>query len=214
MGQGMGGVAANCNPWQMRSVSKALLAEGDISRPGEADRIEQAVVDRYGRLDSLVNNAGGAMVGGLLSLSDERWQADIDLKLLGAMRMMCAAGRSSTASAWPATSPTTSSCRQASSMLALTKAATDELASDQILVNAQILTPPRRPRRQDDHGPGMRTGGTSQQVHDYLVGATPLGRLAQPEDVAKAVLFYASDLATFLTGTSLTIDSGAHRAIA
>ena len=48
----------------------------------------------------------------------------------------------------------------------------------------------------------------------HLTGSTPLGRLARPEDVAAAVLFYASDASAFLTGTSLTIDGGAHRAIA
>ena len=53
-----------------------------------------------------------------------------------------------------------------------------------------------------------------KQVRDYLVGSTPLGRLTQPADVAAAVLFYASDLSAFVTGTSLTIDGGAHRAVA
>ena len=48
----------------------------------------------------------------------------------------------------------------------------------------------------------------------YLVEATPLGRLTRPDDVARAVLFYVSDLAPFITGTSLTIDGGSHRAIA
>ncbi|MEP6730407.1 MAG: SDR family oxidoreductase, partial [bacterium] len=57
-------------------------------------------------------------------------------------------------------------------------------------------------------------GATSQQVRDYLVGATPLRRLVRPTDVASAVLFYASELAGFSTGTSLTVDGGAHRAIA
>ena len=57
-------------------------------------------------------------------------------------------------------------------------------------------------------------GSSSEEVRDYLVASTPLGRLARPEDVAAAVLFYASDLSAFVTGTSLTIDGGAHRAIA
>lgn len=57
-------------------------------------------------------------------------------------------------------------------------------------------------------------GVTSQAVRDYLIGATPLKRLAHAEDVAAAALFFASDLSAFMTGTSLTIDGGAHRAIA
>ena len=100
-------------------------------------------------------------------------------------------------------------------LLALTKTAADELAGDRILVNA--LNPNAAATGLGDEmiaALARAQGATSQQVHDYLVGATPLQRLARPEDVAKVVLFYASDLATFLTGTSLTIDGGAHRAIA
>ena len=100
-------------------------------------------------------------------------------------------------------------------LLALTKSAADELAADNILVNA--VNP-----NAADTGLGDRMIGelaaaqdtTSQEVREYLVGSTPLGRLVRPDDVAAAVLFYASDLSAFLTGTSLTIDGGAHRAIA
>jgi NADP-dependent 3-hydroxy acid dehydrogenase YdfG len=101
---------------------RTLIVEGDVSRPGEGDRIVEVVVDSQGRLDILVNTAGGATVGGLMALSDEIWQADIDLKLLGYMRMMRAAakamqaqggGKTSTSSAWPGTSRTTCSPLQA-----------------------------------------------------------------------------------------------------
>ena len=57
-------------------------------------------------------------------------------------------------------------------------------------------------------------GMSSKEARNYLVGSTPPGRLARPADVAAAVLFYASEHSAFVTGTSLTIDGGAHRAIA
>ena len=57
-------------------------------------------------------------------------------------------------------------------------------------------------------------GVSSKEVHDYLVGSTPLGRLARPDDLAAAVMSYSSDLSAFITGTSLTVDGGAYRAIA
>jgi NAD(P)-dependent dehydrogenase (short-subunit alcohol dehydrogenase family) len=205
----------------------ALIVEGDVSRRGEADRIVQTVVDSQGRLDMLVNNAGGATVGGLMALSDETWQADIDLKLLGYIRMMRAAAKAMRAQGGgkivniiglaghePYHLLTAPSVVNAG-LLALTKSAADELAGDHILVNA--INPNAAATGLGDRmiaALAKAQGASSQQVHDYLIGATPLKRLAQPEDVAKAVLFYASDLATFLTGTSLTIDGGAHHAIA
>jgi 3-oxoacyl-[acyl-carrier protein] reductase len=162
-----------------------------------------------------------------MALSDETWQADIDLKLLGYIRMMRAAAKAMRAQGGgkivniiglaghePYHLLTAPSLVNAG-LLALMKSAADELAGDHILVNA--INPNAAATGLGDQmiaGLASAQGASSRQVHDYLVGATPLKRLAQPEDVAKAVLFYASDLATFLTGTSLTIDGGAHRAIA
>jgi NAD(P)-dependent dehydrogenase (short-subunit alcohol dehydrogenase family) len=60
----------------------------------------------------------------------------------------------------------------------------------------------------------VAAGRHPEQVRDFLVVSTPLGRLVAPADVAAAVLFYASDLSGFVTGTSLALDGGAHRAIA
>jgi NAD(P)-dependent dehydrogenase (short-subunit alcohol dehydrogenase family) len=62
---------------------RAAVLQGDVSKKGEADRVVEAVVADHGRLNILVNAAGGATVGGLMDLGDETWQADLDLKLLG-----------------------------------------------------------------------------------------------------------------------------------
>ena len=206
---------------------RAMIVEGDVARAGEADRIVRHVVDRQGRLDILVNAAGGATVGGLMDLDDRTWHADIDLKLLGYLRMMRAAigamrerggGRIVNIVGLAGREPyhllTIASVVNAG-LLALTKSAADELAGDNILVNA--VNP-----NAAETGLGDRMvmelaavqGTTPDGVREYLVGATPLKRLARPSDVAAAVLFYASDLSAFVTGTSLPIDGGAHRAIA
>ncbi len=206
---------------------RAAIVEGDISKKGEADRIAEAVVADHGRLDILVNAAGGATVGGLMDLDDKTWQADIDLKLLGYLRMMRAAakvmqeqggGRIINIVGLAGHEPyhlfTVPSVINAA-LLALTKSAADELAADGILVNA--VSP-----NAAETALGYRMieelaaaqGVSGKEVRNYLVGSTPLGRLVRPEDVAAAVLFYASDLSAFVTGTSLTIDGGAHRAIA
>jgi NAD(P)-dependent dehydrogenase (short-subunit alcohol dehydrogenase family) len=205
---------------------RAAMVEGHVTRSGEADRIVEAIGARYEHLDILVNAAGGATVGSLTTVSDTTWQADINLKLLGYMRMMRAAARLmrerggtminilGLAGHEPYHWLTVPSVINAG-LLALTKTAADELAGDHIRVNAlnpNAATTGLGDQMIDDLAQAQ--GLTSQMVRSYLVGATPLKRLAGADDVAAAVLFYASDLSAFLTGTSLTLDGGAHRAIA
>ena len=206
---------------------RALVVQGDVSRAGEADRVVDAVVAGHGSLDILVNAAGGATVGGLMDLGDETWRADLDLKLLGYMRTMRAAsqimreqggGRIINIVGLAGHEPyhllTIPSVVNAG-LLALTKTSADELAVDNILVNA--VNPNAAETSLGDwmiEELAAAQGVSGKEVRNYLVGSTPLGRLAQPADVAAAVLFYASDLSAFVTGTSLSIDGGAHRAIA
>ncbi|MBE3562013.1 MAG: SDR family oxidoreductase [Ktedonobacteraceae bacterium] len=206
---------------------QATALSGNVARTGEAERIVQEVIALHARLDILVNAAGGATVGGLLDLSDEQWQADFDLKLLGYLRMMRAAARVmrergggriinivGLAGHEPYHLLTAPSVVNAG-LLALTKSAADELAPHNILVNA--INPNAA---QDELGMRMieqfaqAQGMGSKDVHAFLVQSTPLKRLVTPEDVAAVVLFYASEQAAFITGTSLTLDGGAHRAIA
>jgi NAD(P)-dependent dehydrogenase (short-subunit alcohol dehydrogenase family) len=207
--------------------SRSAEIEGNVSRPGEADRLVERIVAEYGRVDILVNGAGSTTVGGLMDLGDEMWQADLDLKLLGSLRMMRAAARAmrqhgggriiniiSLADHEPSHLLTAPGVVNAG-LLALTKSAADELAADNILVNA--VNPNAA---ENGLAPCMidqlaqAQGLTNQEVHTALGNATPLKRLAQPDDVAASVLFYATHLSAFITCTSMTIDGGAHRAIA
>ena len=205
----------------------ATSIEGDVARGDEAGRIVAEAVAARGRLDVLVNNAGGATVGGLMGLSDDAWRADVDLKLFGYLRMMRAAapvmrrqggGRIVNVVGLAGHEPYHLLAAPSvvnAGLLALTKTAADELARDNITVNAvnpNAATTGRGDRMIDDLATAQ--GATPAQVREYLVGATPLGRLARPDDVAAVVLFYASGLSAFLTGTSLAVDGGAHRAIA
>lgn len=207
--------------------ARATMVEGDVSREGEPERVVRVVAEKHGRLDVLVNAAGGATVGGLMDLPDEAWRSDLDLKLFGYLRMMRAAAEVMRDSGGgkivnviglaghePYHLLTAPSVVNAA-LLALTKTAADELASEGITVNA--VNPNAATTGLGDRmveALAEAQGATPEQVRDYLVGSTPLGRLVGTEDVASAVLFYASELSGFVTGTSLTLDGGAHRAIA
>ena len=95
----------------------------------------------------------------------------------------------------------------AESARALAGAGADELAGDGILVNAVNPNAAEGPLGDTMIEELAAAQGVSgKQVRNYLVGSTPLGRLTRPADVAVTVLFYAPDLSTFVTGTSLTID--------
>jgi 3-oxoacyl-[acyl-carrier protein] reductase len=223
----VGRSAARLRPLAEEIGDTVSIIEGDVSREGGPEGIVRRAVENRGRLDILVNNAGGATVGGLMDLGDEAWKADIDLKLMGYVRLMRAAaaamregggGRIVNVVGLAGHEPyhllTIPSVVNAG-LLALTKTAADELAADGILVNA--VSPNAAETGLADRmieGLAAAQGVSGKEVRQYLVGSTPLGRLARPEDVAAAVLFYASELSGFVTGTSVTIDGGAHRAIA
>jgi NAD(P)-dependent dehydrogenase (short-subunit alcohol dehydrogenase family) len=218
---------ARLRPLTEEFGDRVAVLEGNVSKAGEADRIVEMVVADHGRLDILVNAAGGATVGGLMDLGDETWQADLDLKLLGYMRAMRAAAKVmreqsggriinivGLAGREPYHLLTAPSVVNAG-LLALTKTAADELAGDDIRVNAVNPNAAEGPLGDTMiEELAVAQGLSGKQVRNYLVGSTPLGRLTRPADIAAAVLFYASDLSAFVTGTSLTIDGGAHRAVA
>ena len=126
----------------------ATAVEGDVSREGEPERLVGQLLGDHGRLDVLVNAAGGATVGGLMDLPDEAWRTDVDLKLFGYLRMMRAAagamrdrggGRIVNVIGLAGHEPyhlLTAPSVVNAGLLALTKTASDELASDGITVNA------------------------------------------------------------------------------
>ena len=66
--------------------ASALVMAADVTVPADIERFIGAVVDRWGRIDGLVNNAGKASGGPFESVSDEDWTADIDLKVMAAVR--------------------------------------------------------------------------------------------------------------------------------
>src|SRR4051794_1387508 len=66
---------------------EGLAVTADVRSAGDCERVVQAAVARFGRLDGLVNNAGTSAAMPFLSVTDEAWQADLELKLMGAVRM-------------------------------------------------------------------------------------------------------------------------------
>jgi 3-oxoacyl-[acyl-carrier protein] reductase len=184
----------------------------DVSVTEEAEMMVDETIDRFGQLDLLVNNAGIWTGSPIDEMSDGEWRETVAINLTGTFNMIRAAvphmkqagsGRivniSSTAgqrgealhSHYAATK---------GAVIALTKSLAVELADSGILTNCVapgwVETDMTRDLLEAEEGDAIRK-------------AIPLGRVGQPEEIAGAVLFLASDLASFVNGEVLNVNGGA-----
>jgi len=196
---------------------KVHVVACDVSRAEEVTRAYGDVERALGRVDILVNNAGTSKTGAFPSITDEVWQADLDLKLFAAIRLARLAwprmaerrwGRiinvlNTIAKAPTAGSAPTSVSRAAG--MALTKVLAGEGAAHNILVNALHVG-------LIDSDQWVRRHASLQSSEPYsvfLAGMAtdiPLGRVGTAEEFANVACFLASDLASYVTGTSINVD--------
>lgn len=196
---------------------EALPVVADVSKPEDLARLVGATVHAFGGVDILVNNAGTAATGRFESITDEAWQADLDLKLFAAIRLARlvvplmrerGGGRivnvtNIGAKAPPARSMPTTVSRAAGQ--AMTKALSKELAPDNILVNTVCIGLVRAGQHE---GHARRAGLSLEDYYAKLGGSIPLGRVGRAEEAANVIAFLASDAASFVTGSSINIDGG------
>ena len=196
-----------------------LAIECDVADPAQLSHMVSEVERRFGRLDGLVNNAGRSAAAELRSTTDEDWAADLDLKLMAAVRltrlalpMLEASSQASivnvlatAAKAPPAGSSPTSVSRAAG--MALTKALSNELGSSGVRVNAVLIGLIRSGqwvRRANDIGVDLEefyeAMGTGAQI--------PLGRVGRAEEFADLASFLLSPRSSYVTGTAINLDGG------
>jgi NAD(P)-dependent dehydrogenase (short-subunit alcohol dehydrogenase family) len=210
-----------------RVVSSGRSAEGpgdfhvagDLSEPGGPERLIAAALDHLGRLDILVNNVGGVSIRSLGELADEDWQASFELNLMSAVRATRAAlphmqaqgggsivNVSSTAAKRPSTGMPDYSVMKAA-LLSFSRLVADVHASDGIRCNA--VTPgPTATELWLGAGGLAEQQGARDEVLAKVGAGRPLGRLAQPEEIAAVVVFLSSDRASYVTGAAWSADGG------
>ena len=191
----------------------------DVSKAAEIEAAFRAVIARFGKVDILVNNAGTSRTGKFEEVSDEVWQADLDLKLFASIRLARLAlpdmktrrwGRilnvlATAAKAPRAESAPTSVSRAAG--MALTKVLAGEGAPYNVLVNALLVGRIVSDQIVRRH----RALGTNVSLDDYIraQGAgIPLGRMGTAEEFANLACFLVSDAGSYVTGTAINVDGG------
>ena len=201
---------------------EALAVTADVGQPDQILALFDTVLSTYGRLDILVNNAGTSAAGPFESVTDEVWQADLDVKLFGAIRCSRVAvphmrhqggGRIINVTNLGAKAPggasvPTSVSRAAG--VALTKAMSKEFAADNILVTTVCigLIKSGQHERRFDQARAQDPDLTIDQFYAEMGKRVPLGRVGEGREAGDVICFLASERASYLTGIAVNIDGG------
>ncbi|HMF76469.1 MAG TPA: glucose 1-dehydrogenase [Bryobacteraceae bacterium] len=191
---------------------KAISLQADVSKPQDIERLFAGTKTAYGKLDVLVNNAGIYEFAPLESITAEHFHKQFDLNVLGLLLTTQAAIKffgpeggsiiniSSIVGPMPTENGSVYSATKAA-VDALTVSLSKELGPKKIRVNS--LNPGMVETE------GLHSGGIAESdFRKKLESLTPLGRIAQPEDIARAAVFFASDDSGWVTGQILIIAGG------
>ena len=195
----------------------AVFIEADLSQIGRIPEIVERVVSLYGRLDCAFNNAGVAGGGPIETLDETTWDNVIDTNLKAAFfclkaevaQMKHRGGGSIVFNgsvlaniAFPGTSIYSASKGGISSLM---RAAAVELGPVGIRVNSVNPSITRTPLTTSNIG--LHANGA--EIHPFApAGSIPLGRLAEPEEMAEVAMFLLSDRASYVSGQALVVDGG------
>lgn len=199
----------------------------DITAPDAADQVVAACQSRFGRIDVLVNNAGGNDVRDLEQLTDAEWQAQWDIHVMAPMRLMRAAIPPMVAAGWGRVVNVSSSSGKRpgqrnvaysvskAAELSLSRAYADRYARDGVLVNAVAPGPVASELWLAPGGLVDQTIAASgepmtrEQVLEAAAAGLPRRRLAEPEEIASVIVFLCSEHAGFVAGAAWSVDGGA-----
>jgi len=188
---------------------QAGAAVGSVAKREEAQKIIKAAVDNFGRIDILVNNAGIIRDAMLLRMTEEQWDEVIDCHLKGTFNCTQAAanymkdqksGKIVNITSWAGLYGNIGQanyCAAKAGIIGLTKSNAKELARYNINVN--IIAPAAMTRMVES---------IPEQIRNQMVQMVPLRRFAEPEEMAPAIVFLASEGANYITGQVLCVDGG------
>lgn len=190
--------------------AKAIAVQANVADSAAVDAMMKQAIEVFGTLDILVNNAGITRDNLLMRMKEQEWDDVVDTNLKGVFlctkavtrqMMKQRAGRIINISSIVGVAGNPGQANYVAAkagVIGLTKTCAQELASRNILVNAIA--------------PGFitteMTDSLPEDLKEAMLKQIPLAKLGQPEDVAKAVVFFASEHANYITGQTLHIDGG------
>ena len=212
-------VVAGRNADRSHAVAEEIGADapmvGDVADISFCRSLIDTAVSRYGRVDALVNAAGVIARSSAAETTDEQWKRVMDVNLGGvfytcraALPIMKRQGKGAIVnfgSIWGdvASSGVAAYCASKGAVHNLTRAMALEHAKDGIRINTiapgEVNTPMLQTERKER---------VTQQLLDAIAQTVPMGRLADPAEIARVVLFMASDAASYMTGSTITVDAG------
>lgn len=189
---------------------RATAAQGNVAENADVDRLVKTASDAFGSLDILVNNAGITRDNLLMRMKDDEWDAVLDTNLRGAYLLTKAAMRSMMRARWGriinitsvvglmGNAGQTNYAAAKAGLIGFTKAVAREMASRGVTANAIA--------------PGFvetdMVAALNDATRQAILGAIPLGRLGQAQEIAQLVVFLASDAAGYITGQTIAVDGG------
>jgi len=229
--EGANVVVSDINLKEARQVAKEIEGLGrmsfavktDVTSKNDVDDLMKITLEKFSSLDILVSNAGVSSMENVIDMPEKKWDFNMDVNLKGTFLVTQAAARHMitqqkgkiicTASMAGKGGVATQAHYNASKhgVVAYVKSLAQELAAYGITVNS-ICPGSIKTSMQDREvqwSADIRGAGTTpESIREEMASFTPLGRIGLPEDVAKVVIFLASDDSTFMTGQAINVTGG------
>jgi 3-oxoacyl-[acyl-carrier protein] reductase len=204
-----------------RNNARVLAMPADVTATDDIKRLVEAGIERFGRIDILVTNAGGPPAGRFDQLTREQWEQAIRLTLLSAVELTRQVlpgmkerrwGRILNITSIAVKQPVENLLLSNSLRAGLTgfaRTLANEVAADGVTVN-NVLPGYTRTERLDELAEMMaeKQGISASEFRGKWEKEIPMGRLGEPREFAAVVAFLASERASYITGTSVQVDGG------
>ncbi|NUT56024.1 MAG: SDR family oxidoreductase [Thermoleophilia bacterium] len=215
----VGALVATTGRSDAPGIGEALHVRADMNEPEAPAEVVDAAVEALGGLDVLVNNVGYAVQARFYEVTDDEWQQMWQLNVMSYVRAIRAAlppllasrgtivNVASTAGKRPSVGMPHYSVTKAA-VLSLSRLVADTYAADGIRCNAVTPGPTATEAWLGEGGLADQQGGDRDEVLAKVGAGRPLGRLAEPEEIAAVIAFLASERASYVTGAAWSADGG------